>query len=548
MRMRRLKRMPRTLIPIIAFVALMAGALPAAAGADPGEGGMDEILEGFDEPGRTEDETESSGLDEVLDGFEEPGETRTDEMDQVLDGFDDSESSTDPSDVENALDGFDELDAPGADETDQALDGFDRTEEPPGGSEKTAWPPLPEWMDLTGSLKLAASCSLLSHRAPPWKIDLHGLAGLRTEANLEADFKLASSWRAKIAGRAFYDWAYRMRGRDNFTQQVLDEYESEAEFREIYLMGDPLADLDLKVGRQIVVWGVSESIRIVDMANSLDQREPGMVDIEYMRLPAAMTRLDYFPDNRWSLTALMIHEVRFNKEPSYGSDFYPGDLPPPDEDVPDLSLENQQYAFAASGRFSGWDLSLHAAYYFDDAWHIEPTGPRGFQRRHARLTMVGAAADVVVGNWVLKAETGWIHGLMFSNLPGEKKSRFDLLAGVEYSGFDETTITLEAVDRHLIDHEKILEKPPDETLKNHFQSVLRITRDFQHDAIHVTLVASAFGVKAQYGAFERAEVEYELTHALSTTLGVIFYQGGDHTLFESMKNNDRVFLELEYSF
>ncbi|MCP4693277.1 MAG: DUF1302 domain-containing protein [Desulfobacterales bacterium] len=551
-------RLPFALL--FALCILFAGAVPAAAG----EAGLDEILEGFDERAENAEETDPTELDDALDGFDEPekspgersgersGESSGDEMDPVVEGSDETAPPADPSGVDDVMDGFDEpgdaaADA-GDDETDAALDGFDEPAESTEETEKTAWPDLPGWVELDGSLKLTSSYSLKSHRAPPWEIDLQGLSTLRTEANLEADFKLPASWRARIAGRAFYDWVYRIRGRDNFTDDLLDESESEAEFGEVYILGSPLGSLDLKVGRQIVVWGVSESLRIVDVANSLDQREPGMVDIEYMRLPAAMTRLDYFPDNHWSITGLMIHEVRFNKEPPFGSDYYPGAFPPPKEDAPDFSLENQQYAVAATGRFSGWDLSFHGAYYFNDAWHLEPTGPYEFRRRHARLTMVGATMDVVLGNWILKAETGWFHGLKFSNLPGEKKSRFDLLVGVEYSGFDETTISLEALNRHLLDHEEILENAPDEIRENTVQTALRITRDFRHDTIHFTLVAMCSGVTAQYGAFERAEVEYEVTDAVSATLGVILYQGGDHTMIESIKNNDRVFFELEYSF
>ncbi len=49
-----------------------------------------------------------------------------------------------------------------------------------------------------------------------------------------------------------------------------------------------------KVGRQIVIWGRSESLRVLDVLNPLDNREAGRVDIEDLRRPLAMVRVDAY--------------------------------------------------------------------------------------------------------------------------------------------------------------------------------------------------------------------------------------------------------------
>ena len=84
---------------------------------------------------------------------------------------------------------------------------------------------------------------------------------------------------------------------------MLDAYEQESELREVYLQGALASALDIKVGRQIVVWGKSDNIRITDVLNPIDNREPGLVDIEDVRLPLTMSRLDfYFGD--WGLSTM----------------------------------------------------------------------------------------------------------------------------------------------------------------------------------------------------------------------------------------------------
>ena len=102
-------------------------------------------------------------------------------------------------------------------------------------------------------------------------------------------------------------------GRDNYTDDVLDDYEKELEFDEVYLQGSVTNDMDLKAGRQIVVWGRSDNIRITDVLNPLDLRWPGLVEIEKLRLPVTMTKLDYYIKG-WSLSGIALHEVRYNKK------------------------------------------------------------------------------------------------------------------------------------------------------------------------------------------------------------------------------------------
>ncbi len=117
--------------------------------------------------------------------------------------------------------------------------------------------------------------------------------------------------------------------------------------------------LDLKFGRQIVIWGKPDSIRITDIINPLDNRNPGIVDIEDLRLNETMTRLDYYFGD-WNLSGILIHEPRLDIEVVFGSDYRPSNVfgSPilyanfPDLNEPNPTLENTQYALSLDGRFS----------------------------------------------------------------------------------------------------------------------------------------------------------------------------------------------------
>ena len=119
---------------------------------------------------------------------------------------------------------------------------------------------------------------------------------------------------------------------------------------------------------------------------------------------------------------------------------------------------------------------------------------------------------------------------------------------MEYSGFRETIISLEAANRHIFDYDPLLERPGDEVDENEFQWAFRFVRDFMHDTLTLYAVASTFGVKADDGAFERLALEYDITDAIAVMGGVVFYQSGDKGRFKNVSQNDRLFLDLRYSF
>ena len=161
--------------------------------------------------------------------------------------------------------------------------------------------------------------------------------------------------------------------------------------------------------------------------------------------------------------------------------------------------------------------------------------------------MAGSAVNVALGNWLLKSEAAYFQGLEFSELPGEKKSRLDILFGVDYSGFNETNISLEVANRHLFDFDKRLEGSPDYERKNDLQSVFRFTREFLHDQLKLNFIASTFGVSAENGAFQRLQFKYEWTDEVSITVGGVIYQSGNSRMFRHIGDNDRLFFEMKYN-
>ena len=165
--------------------------------------------------------------------------------------------------------------------------------------------------------------------------------------------------------------------------------------------------------------------------------------------------------------------------------------------------------------------------------------------------MAGAAGALALGNWLIKAETAWIDGLEFFSIPGiprEKKSRIDTLIGTEYSGYTDTTISVELANRHINNIDDAIKSAPDFAQENIWQSAFRYQSDHLHNTLHATLLASFFGLGGQDGAFQRASLKYDVDDSISATAGVILYQAGNSFFFQNIEDNDRLFLDIKYNF
>ncbi len=403
---------------------------------------------------------------------------------------------------------------------------------------------------IGGHLKIGSRYNYAQDPPLPGQTDWREFSSLKSEILFELDMKLFKSWKIFMSGSDSHDYIYQIHGRDTYTSEVRDDYESEVDLRKAYIRGSILKNLDLKVGRQIVVWGKSDNIRVTDVLNPLEMREPGLTDLEDIRLPVAMTKLDFYY-GKWGVTGIAVHEHRYNNNPVFGSDFYP-EVPVFAEEEPSAKIDNTEYGLAVNGIFSGWDISFYYADIYNDEAHLEWFPNPALH--HSRIYMLGSAFNIANGNWLYKAEGAYFDGIQISDVPTrippvinlKDYARIDLLAGVEYSGFTDTTISVEAANRYYTNFDQNLELSGEE--ENSFQGAVRLSRDFFNETLTLTFLTLWYGLDGDDGALFRFTTEYDLTDDIEITCGVVDYNSGDLVEFNRIGNNDRLYLNVKYSF
>ena len=514
-----------------------------------------------------------------------------------------AQTATDDSEMDPATD---------ADDWNEILNGFPEKKQqaptPVPPREDSDW--LDQHLQLTGSTSLGVSYNVIPHFATvgPDSDPAAGIPGtyfgnlqrLRARGDLQADLILPFNLRARLQAFGFYDFAFLIHGRDRYTEEVLQDYELQGEILDFWIAGSWGPHLDFKFGRQVVNWGRSDTLRVTDVINALNNREPGLTDIENLRLPSTMARIDAYW-KRLSASLLVIPEIRYDYDPPPGNDFYPAfdvrDIPYPPADSPltrdqlaallaasaaaafsqnPPSLRAPQWGavpelgLSISGIFRGWDLSFYLARLYQNRTTLIINLPSltegGLFTDDDLVTLIGAGGNYTWGGWLFKAEAAWIDELDYVYLtPREawtpsapipayelRRSRFsrlDWMLGVEYYGFSHVMIALELAHRHVFGYESELQYLPNYVYENNVELALRVTSEHFNGRLRPTLLTLLLANERGFaGGTLRLSADYEFAEGLIGTLGYLHFFGSEQLPFNTWDQNNRLFGKLKYSF
>jgi hypothetical protein len=466
------------------------------------------------------------------------------------------------------------------DETETDSAGF-ASAEPPAAADAAASENEPGTLDASGHL---------AHRVALWSERLSGepLAQARQSADLAIRYKKplqvgGDRLLLRLVGEGYveYDFAY-LHARERFDQPTLDAYEWNVIGRETYAALSWGA-LELTFGRQIVPFGQGEILSPLDVVNPRDSREPGLAELDDIRMAVLASRAGLFSGPH-RFEALIVHESYFGLRPAPLSDFSP--LRKLVQDDPrvrallagrTLRYEQLPGRFVRGGgqlygRYSyagaGVDLALYAGSTLDkpgiaQAPAREELADRviAFRLWHPRYTVLGHAGAKPLGAFVLRWELGvdLDRPLAVQEVPDQalslgmvRRNQLNGLLGFTYSGLTDTRIWLEYAQRVVLDSPE-RDRGTDATLLHPVEApavALRLRHTFLRERCVLTLTGTWVGVDPFVGAFARAELEYELLPALHAGLGYAAYfpSATERGPFYGFEQNDRLYADLRWDF
>lgn len=384
---------------------------------------------------------------------------------------------------------------------------------------------------------------------------------------LDVEAELSPSLDLRGIGRVTYDPVRRIWGSDPEADQHPVEVwypgsELEVELRELYLAWHERlgrARLDLRVGKQQVVWGHALGLRVLDFVNPLDLREFVLEPFVESRITTLGARAELtLPGG--SLEALVFPDFEADLLPDPSAEYaldldLPGFLPPlapfagpgsgflvdlRGADTPsDWSLDTWAFGLRAATVARGWDLAL---YYWDRydprpafSRRVVPSTALGgsvneIRARHLRVRSLGASFSTAWRDFTFWGEGVASHGVGFvSEDPAdadglERQGELQYALGADWTGSDHLFANLQFLQFVVLDH-------PSELEVDEFRTFLSLLLRF--DYRNETLFPQLF---VMYGANEkdlmiRPSLEIRLTDRLSLALGADLFTGPREGLF-----------------
>jgi hypothetical protein len=328
--------------------------------------------------------------------------------------------------------------------------------------------------------------------------------------------------------------------------------QSGIELREAYL-DYTAVNWDVRIGRQIVVWGKADGVQITDVVSPMDYTEFLARDYDDIRIPVDAFKIRYFQD-------MVTYE--FIWAPSFQAAILPtGENPwsiqmeaPAGKQilldeplVPENTLGNSEIGGKVSLYLPGIDLALSTLYTWDKFPVFRKTeiGDQvTFRPEHHRITFVGAEFSMPFDAFVLRGESAFFKGkqLESAQFDGQlfKRNMLKWLIGLDWYPGNSWNVSGQFTNSFILDHSDQLAEDAHTMF-----STLSISKKWLRDTL--TLSSFAYIGINNGDVFDRSSIDYAFTDEFHLSAGVDLFVG-DEGMFGQFKDNNEVWVKAKYSF
>lgn len=396
----------------------------------------------------------------------------------------------------------------------------------------------------------------------------------RLSSDLQLRYK-KDDFRMIVGGRVDHDSVYMLktRGYDAATKSA---YGNRVFMQEAYVSYAP-QDLELSIGRQSVAWGEGDGLSPSDTVTPYDQREFGLADLDDVRRPRLLTRLNWFiRSSRFEV--IIAHEAYYGERPTPRSEYSPlrASLAASPQLTTlfadkDINFGSRQSGYDPAywdyfGRWvytgAGVDLGLSVARLHHRQGILELPTVQALSKPsivlplihkpYFQLTQSGAAPW---RSWLFKWEVALSideptnSGNLDAAVPVIAQNRVSGLTpmfGISFNGISQLTLSAEFQKPYLLTTLKDPLYPMELSI-----IALRAVGNYMRERLRLIVVASVFGVSPQLGQFYRAEANYEVRDGFRLGLMYVHYNVQDsETLspISGLERHDQVLANCRWDF
>lgn len=330
-------------------------------------------------------------------------------------------------------------------------------------------------------------------------------------------------------------------------------------FRQAYM--DLYFDsIDLRIGKQQIVWGKADGVFITDIVSPKDMREFLLPEFSEIRIGVTSLKLNYYMGSSafelvwipvFTPTQMPDANSIWNIKPGYPLPF---SLDYSNVEVKE-KLSNSEIFAKYSMLSSSIDFELMAAYSWDDdpTFHSEKiiNQTNGIvdsvvlKPEHHRLATLGGSFSTTIGPAVLRGEGAFYNGKYFQSadplIPDgtEEKNYLHYLLGVDYS-IGDLKLSSQVIQQVILEHN-------DNLINDEFENTVTFLAsiNFLRETLNVELF-SYIGLN-NGDALIRPKLVYDLVDGFEITAGANLFVG-EEGQFGQYDKNDMIYTKLKYSF
>ena len=348
---------------------------------------------------------------------------------------------------------------------------------------------------------------------------------------------------------------------DPASRRVLVGDNVDFELREFYLQ-TKFAGSYLTIGKQQIVWGKADGLKVLDVVNPQDFREFILDEFDDSRIPLWSINAE-IPIGPTTLDLLWIPDRSYHQipEPDATFAFTAASLVPTappgvavdlkDADRPRRFLADSDLGARLTAFWKGWDLSLNYLYHYHDLpilfqrLDMTPTGPRvTVTPRYERTHLIGGTFSNAFGDLTVRGEVGYSTDRFFlTRAPGDtdgvdRSSEVAYVLGLDWFGIGDTLISFQLF-------QSWLPGAPSGIIRNELDTTTTLT--VRRDFINETLQAEIMWLQNfnDGDGLVRPKISYDLRENISVWAGADIFYGDKNGLFGEFDDNDRLVMGIE---
>lgn len=406
-----------------------------------------------------------------------------------------------------------------------------------------------------------------------WALATRDARSQKLEAVLrpEVELRIAPDWRVVAVARLRADAFDRIEpGRERppeasaLSRRYFAGSHVDLDLRELRLE-TRLGPAYLTLGKQQIVWGQADGLKVLDVVNPQSLREFILDDFEDSRIPLWAVNVE-LPLGAVMAQLLWIPDPSFHEFPAPGAVFSltaPRFLPPTVPGfIPVLEDVDRPRRIGADGdaglRLStfagGLDLALYYLYHYDDRPVFEgergasPLGPTlTFTPRYERTHLVGASGSGAFGSLTVRSELALsTHRFLSTRDPREadalvRTPELGFVLGLDWFGFRDTLLSFQLFHAALLEDATGL-------LQDRFETFLTllVRRELWNDRLRLEGIW-IHGVNEGDGIL-RPRATYQVASDVWMWVGLDIFYGRSHGPFGQFSRRDRVVLGMRWGF